>query len=303
MRATGEGIAPARLGRRAAALAALLAAALLACAPSRDIVASTRPEVCDGVDNDENGIVDDLDSNADGLCDCLRIAVLGYPGVWGNIDLIRGWMGARTAPTTILAAQALSPELLAGFDVLIVQDVRDGVAEGTFGQEGIGIGIGRVFADAEVRALEAWVGAGGGLMALTGYGENSGESANVNRLLAPFGLWYAPQPILGGTGGGPEIPVTHWDATHPIASGVSQVGFKNGYPVSGGTLVAWEPMQGAYDVGRAVESGRGHVFAWGDEWIEYDAEWRNSRFQAKRLWLNALKWLTAAGYCQVPLPP
>ncbi len=291
---------PPRRAHAALALAVSLAAASLACGP-RDPVAIGH-EVCNGVDDDGNGIVDDLDANGDGLCDCLRIGVLGYPGQAGSGDVIRGWLHGRAVPTAILAGAALTPELLGGLDVLLVQDVQDGVATGTVGREGIGIGIGRTFSDAEVQALRAWVDAGGGLMALSGFTGNTGENTNVNRLLAPFGLSYGSQRILVGQG--TPVPVTHWNATHPLASGVAQVGVDGAYAVQGGgTLVAWEPAPGAYDLGRALESGRGHVFAWGDEWIEYDAEWTSqATSQVLRLWLDAFKWLTPAGVCQVPLP-
>lgn len=278
---------PARFSRRAA-LAASLGAALLACEPSRDVVASAHPGLCD-------------DADGDGLCDCLRVGVLGYPGTSGRVDEIQKWMGEHTASTETLGSQVLTTSLLARFDVLIVQDVRDGVADRRVGQEGVGVGIGRVFAEAEAQALKSWVDEGGGLLTLTGFGLKSGENTNINRLLEPFELSYSPKSVLYTARGRLSIPVTHWNATHPIASGITQVGVMNGYPVlKGGTLIAWQPAQGTYDIGRAVESQRGHVFAWGDEWIEYDSEWSNPAFQVQRLWLNMLKWLTAAEHCQVP---
>ena len=33
--------------------------------------AFSEPETCDGIDNDGNGIVDDVDVGHDGVCDCL----------------------------------------------------------------------------------------------------------------------------------------------------------------------------------------------------------------------------------------
>ena len=36
--------------------------------------------VCDGIDDDCNGIVDDVDVGGDGICDCLRLGLLGKSG-------------------------------------------------------------------------------------------------------------------------------------------------------------------------------------------------------------------------------
>lgn len=283
-------------------LAVSLGAALfMGCGPAIDIVAVRGQETCDGKDEDGDGIIDDVDVDGDGLCDCLRAGVHGYPGASRSMDQLRGLMHARAVATEILADQELSAELLSGLDVLIIQDVQDGQARNTVGQAGVGMGIGRAYSQAEVQAVADWVAAGGGLMTLTGYVAASGETTNTNRLLAPFGMSYGAAAVLDAFAG-PEIPVTHWNSVHPLASGVTRVGFANGHPVSGGTLIAWEPNPGAYDVARAVEWGRGHVFVWGDEWISYDPEWTNPNFQVRRLWLNAFKWLTAADRCQVPIP-
>lgn len=286
--------------RRAAAVAIPVALLFLGCAPQRDAVAAQGVEICDGVDNDGDGVADDLDADRDGVCDCLRVGVFGYPSAIHTSSQVQALMHRRAVPTTILAGRVLTPEVLAALDVLVVQDVEDGTVYGTAGQQGVGIGIGRTVSDAEVQAVGAWVAAGGGLMTLAGYDTSSAELANVNRLLAPFGLSYASTPLISEP---VVLPVTHWDATHPLAAGVSQVGVSGAYPVLGaGTAVAWEPSPGAYDLGRALESGRGRVFAWGDEWITFDVEWSTTTFQVQRLWQNALGWLTPPGRCRLPLP-
>lgn len=139
-------------------------------------------------------------------------------------------------------------------------------------------------------------------MTLTGFADPS-EITNVNALLAPFGLSYGSTQILFG-GGGATVPVTHW-GDHPLAKGITEVGVDDGYPVQGdgAALIAWEPSQGQYDVGRAVEYQGGHVFAWGDEWISYDSEWKlHPDYQVAQFWINILTWLSPTSVCQAPIP-
>lgn len=291
-----------RSDARWAALGVAIGAVLLCgCGPLSDMVA-VGSESCNAIDDDGNGIVDDVDGDADGVCDCLRVGVLGYPGTVHSMDQLKALFHGRAVPTEVLAGQVLTSDLLADLDIVIVQDVQDGQARGTVGREGSDIGIGRAYSDAEVEALRAWVVGGGGLMTLVGYAPGTAEQTNVNRLLAPLGMSYGAEEILDALAG-PPFPITNWNSSHPLASGLTQVGFSHGHPVSGGELIAWQPAPGAYDVGRAEAWERGHVFAWGDEWITYDPEWEDATFQDKRLWLNSLKWLTRAGYCQVPVPP
>src|SRR5262245_14127101 len=57
------------------------------------------PEVCDRVDNDCNGIVDDLDRGNDGIPDCLRVAMFGDPGNAPVVELPR-WLTAGGATFT-----------------------------------------------------------------------------------------------------------------------------------------------------------------------------------------------------------
>jgi hypothetical protein len=241
-------------------------------------------DTCDGVDNDGNGIVDDVDVGKDGVCDCLRIGTLGEPGEWGDGNIFAAWLDARAAQgAVVLGDQEISAATLGDLQVLVVQNVSE---------------IGREYSDAEVQALEAWVRGGGGLMTLIGYADPS-ERSNVNRLLAPSGLSYADQPILPKQGGA-TVPITQW-FPHPASDGVTGVGVDNGYPVSGGgTLVAQEDD---FDLARATELDSGKVFVWGDEWITYDSEWsEHPEYQVELLWLNIIKFLTPANECQVPIP-
>lgn len=243
------------------------------------------PEICDGIDNDGNGIIDDVDVGHDGICDCLRIATLGVKGQWGAGNVFAQWLnGKSTAGAVDLAAQTLTPALLGGYQVIVAQDLS---------------AIGRTYSAAEITALGDWVKAGGGLLTLIGYGDAS-ERANANAILATFGMSYAAAPILAKQGGS-TIPVTTWVA-HPVTSGILKIGVDNGYETQGsGTTVATEQSLKLLQV-KEVSSGK--VIAWGDEWITYDSEWSaHPDYQVERFWLNMIKWMTPAKECQVAIPP
>ena len=241
-------------------------------------------EVCDGVDNDNNGIIDDVDVGNDGICDCLLIATLGLKGEWGAGNIFATWLSQRSDNgATDLNDAVLTDALLEKYQVIVVQDVSK---------------MNRTYSASEVAALEKWVKGGGGVMTLIGYADPS-EIANVNLLLAPFGLSYGSQQILQKQGGN-TVPVTNW-VTHPVTAGVQKVGVDNGYPVQGGTVLASE---GGFDVLAAATPSEGHVLVWGDEWITYDSEWSgHPDYQVEHFWLNAIKWLTPAKECQVAVPP
>lgn len=236
-------------------------------------------EICDGIDNDGNGIIDEVDVGGDGVCDCLLIATLGIPGAHGDGDVFATWLNERSdTGATSLTDQVLTAELLEPFQVIVVQDLR-----------------GREYAESEVAALRGWIEAGGGLMTLIGYGDRT-ERTNVNTLLEPSGLRYGETPILAGS---PTVPITTWH-THPVSEEVMEVGVDNGYEVEGsGEVIAEE---GEFVVLRGATLGEGKVLVWGDEWITYDSEWTgHPEYQLERFWLNAIKWLTPATECQVPI--
>ncbi len=242
------------------------------------------PEICDGIDNNDNGVIDDVDKNGDGVCDCLLIATLGLKGTSGKGDVFAAWLTARSdTGATDLADQTLTPELLAKYQVIVAQDLHKN----------------HDYTPDEVSALSEWINKGGGFMTLIGYSD-SGEAHNVNRLLAPFGMSYTDQQILQKSGNS-TIPITMW-TPHPVDDMVTQVGVDNGYPVAGmGDTIA---TGGGFDVAKVQNVGKGHVFLWGDEWVTYNSEWNDHPdYQVQRFWLNSIKWLTVAGECQVAIPP
>ena len=238
------------------------------------------PEVCDGIDNDGNGIIDDVDVGHDGVCDCLRIATIGVTGTAGGSGVFESWLQARSSlGADALGDQVLTPELLAPYQIILSQDIS-----------------GRVRTADEAAALEAWIRAGGGFMTLTGYGGAS-EPTNVNTLLAPTGIQYADNLVLCGCGF--TLPVDGWHP-HPVSDMITRLGMDNGYPVTGaGTVVA---DQSGYDLLRATQLGSGRVLVWADEWISFDSEWTgHPDYQVQRFWLNAIKWLSPPLVCQVPI--
>jgi len=156
--------------------------------------------------------------------------------------------------------------------------------------------------------LSDWVNKGGGLMTMTGYSSPPNDNANVNILLAPFGLSYGEVQILKKGASATTVPITEF-AAHPITTGVTAVGVDNGYEVSGPAAQTRSPtspsMQPEADTGSARPSklAKGHVDVWGDEWITYNSEWVNHPdYQVPLFWTNTIKWLTVAGTCQVAIP-
>ena len=255
------------------------------------------PEICDGLDNDCNGIVDDLDVNNDGICDCIKIATVGNPGTHGTLDVFGTWIAGRASSGAVvsLGSQVLTADLITPFNIIVIEDIYL-------------YGKGRAYTAAEAQVLSDWVNKGGGLMTMTGYSSPPNDNANVNILLAPFGLSYGEVQILKKGASATTVPITEFVA-HPITTGVTAVGVDNGYEVSG--PASPDPQSnftvyatgGGYRVGEAIQIGKGHVDVWGDEWITYNSEWVNHPdYQVPLFWTNTIKWLTVAGTCQVPIP-
>jgi hypothetical protein len=238
---------------------------------------------CNGVDDDKNGVVDDVDATGDGVCDCLKVATLGLHGEWGDGDFVRGWLVKHVTSAAVdLDGELLTAERLAPFHVLLIRDIsRNHNATLSFSNQ-------------EAAELWTWVRNGGGLMTVIGYSDPD-ESGNVNTLLEPFGVSYGSEQVVQGMSA--SVPVTQW-FEHPLSAGITEVGADNGYPVVGQGITF--AGQDDYELGKALTVGDGHVLVWGDEWITYEDEWSsNTSYQVERFWKNALLWLTRATQCKV----
>lgn len=254
-------------------------------------------EVCDGVDNDNNGIIDDVDAQQDGVCDCLNIATIGEIGPWSNGgNVFKSWLNSRSpTPAKELGDAVLTDALLEPFQVIVILYAATEDLNGTSGRM---LRKHHAFSDDEVAAFSRWVRAGGGVMTTAGYYyDEAKEVVNVNRLLAPFGMAYSTSKRdLGGS-------CTTWVA-HPVTEQVMRIITMDGVEPDGpaGTTLAYD--EGHRVALQVAEAEAGHLVVWGDDWITYDSEWQQIKDQqVERFWLNILKWLSPARVCQVPIAP
>lgn len=253
------------------------------------------------MDENNNGVIDDVDQGKDGLCDCLRVGFLGeISGESGQATgSFQQWLEARSdVPVRRISADtSLDPGSLSGLQVLVVGNlVSRTYASGA-----------PYYSGDQVTAFNEWIAQGGGVIALAGYTSQSSAVAPLNELLMPTGVVYDLQTFPGSgnwtqpnTSNGTSYVVRTFSA-HPTTDGVSALGVFHGYPVLGdGTAIATD---GAYNVGMAKEVGRGRIVVWADEWITNDSEWtQREDLQVARFWLNTLRWLTPANECQVEIP-
>ena len=231
--------------------------------------------VCDGLDDDCNGIVDDVDAGGDGICDCLRLGLLGKSGGLNEAQF-QVWLEERGTAVTVYDEPTLTPALFAEVDIMIIG------------------WLSRTYTVEEGLALRDWLEGGGGVMMMNGYSGDPVEAQTpYNVVLEPLGLMFFG-PLQSDT-------VTTW-TDHPVGKGVTAVKFLGGYWV--GPLMGMpgpaDPIAslGGQTVAVAQERGLGRIIIWGDEWIKYDSEWMTA--DVPTLWVNIFNWVSPSDICVMP---
>ena len=237
------------------------------------------PEVCNDVDDNCNDVVDDVDVGGDGICDCLNIALFGNKGANPSAEF-EVWLEAQGTKVDRIQIDntPLTQQIVDKYDIIILDRLI------------------RTYTADEAKVMQGWVGDGGGLMAMTGYSGAPPDVLNPNSIIAPMGLSYNnSKGIISG-------PVTQWNP-HPVSEGITSVTFLGGFYIDSkddgvgqNTVVGTLP---AGPVAVAQVRADGKLFIWGDEWIEFDSEWKNIP-QIKQLWVNILGWLSPAKFCSLP---
>ena len=268
------------------------------------------PEVCDGVDNDGDGKIDNVDAGQDGLCDCLLIGFLGSlvgDAAGGGEDAFKNWLVSKSSmPVDVIGAtEPLTTERLSKLQVLVIGNLEERAVAGGFSAD-------------ELAVFQDWVQTkGGGVISLAGYRNTNAHMGPTNQLLAFTGMQYdltgyenaaaRPEGIFKDL-----TTLNVAGSTNPILDQVSAIAAQAGYPILGdGTpvIAQAEPFRSqSYNLGMSKitspDQTNGRVFLYFDEWITQQSLWVNrTDLQVARFWLDALLWVSPQITCQITIPP
>jgi hypothetical protein len=279
-----------------------------------------------------------------GNCSCINIASIGHEGVWGpcsadSTTALQTWLNTQSTAKVDnydTTKPTLTAAFLAQYDVIILQWMVETGQQYTDGPAW-------VFSPAEVSALQDWVNQGGGIIALSGY-QCNGSGCTIydvtasNQLLSFSDIQFNADDVadpsktscqdcycwggslpLGSAVAGGSSSVGTWDQSSPIGIHVSDVGAYNGRSIkSTSATVDFTDGTNSYAVHEQI--GKGHVFAYGDEWVTYSGEWLGTAsclspgmftdmnnpcyqksaaqvFQIPQFWYNAIKYASSSVQC------
>ncbi|MGH7436545.1 MAG: glutamine amidotransferase [Polyangiaceae bacterium] len=204
------------------------------------------------------------------------VAILGTPGAFDENALL-GFLNEYPLSVTRvdLISAHLTERTLAPYDVVVIDNLS------------------RTFQPDEATVFEAWVRAGGSVLALTGHvsTDRIDDVDRPNSLLARLPIMYLPGVVQRTTFG-----YVSAFTKHPATAGLAHVGFWGGFRVEllgkcDGPSEVVASLDDHTPVGVACQHGAGRVFVWGDEWVEYSSQWTKDS-GVPRFWKSAVDWLT-----------
>jgi hypothetical protein len=288
-------------------------------------------------------------------CSCIHIASIGAHGGSGSaadasdMNSWADWLNTESNasvdtfltkpalvydPTNTADASNPSELLLNRYDVVVLQWLADVPCVGSMCTAS---SYWQFSAD-EQSALAAWVNDGGGIVALSGYDQNSAEVTPINSLLSFTEMQFGTDDVFGNCqlfDGGPDslcycnnmaAPVGPPWASTPIGANVTQVGAFHGRPVATSGVDAVVDVQDKQYVYAAHETiGKGHVFVFTDDWVTYANQWlvvggnagggvdydnpqdpcyqraSGKLFQVPQFWYNVIAFETSGANCAFSL--
>ena len=289
------------------------------------------------------------DSGTCTLCQPVRILSLGQPAKYGansgstdNTDAFQAFMNSNTKGTATMQMLETFTHItdleLSNYDVIILQALYTN----PYDPNGLW-----AYTAADAAALHEWVNnQGGAVIAMSGYfSDNTIEIQPLNQLLAPFGITYdgdntyTTNDCPSISTWGPlcycaygSIPFANWNSlATDITKNLGKVGIFMGRsitcPGSDCQIVGTNNVDTTAQsniVGVAKVTGKGRVFAWGDEWVTYTSQWGltpdpqydnattyaqcvgytpHTSYTVPQFWYNVFRWVAQTTCLTIVVPP
>lgn len=294
-----------------------------------------------GTDGGQPATCDDA-----GNCTCINIASIGHEGVWGpcssdSTTALQNWLNTQSTAQVDnynTTKPTLTKDFLSKYHVIILQWMVTSGKQYDDGEPW-------QFTADEVNALKEWVNNGGGLIALSGY-QCDGNGCPIKDITATNQLlsftdiqfnsdgvldpsksgcsncycWGGPLPLGAALAGSPGTPtVGTWDQSSPVGKNLHNVGVYIMRSIQSTTATV-DCTDGTHDYAVHEQVGKGHVMAFGDEWVTYSGQWLGTAaclnpgmytnpsdpcyqksaaqvFQIPQFWYNAIKYASSSVEC------